>query len=295
MPGERSENESNNLAACVPQESWSWPTLSGTANAWRNREHVVLDLFSNLKFVTGYFWWTSGSRDNPTWPNIGNLSCVVCSGVLCVVVCVRCRGAGNGQEVCKRFNDSRRLGQKCVFQKRRDSVAPKDLRQQGPHLPRPQMPPKVSRRVWPPQVVHARACRRRHPPNHRLLQNAPPYQAPAFQGLRTLLGWLLRVELAVSLWLWMSAQWATRRSFSNSRKDVNANASGLRSDCMNMCQLTPWAHTLHVKSAAEMWLMSFAFRARTLYPRCVRLRPHFFAPIESVGVRVRLLHLATWK
>ena len=23
MPGERGENESNNLAACVPQESWS--------------------------------------------------------------------------------------------------------------------------------------------------------------------------------------------------------------------------------------------------------------------------------
>ena len=27
------------------------------------------------------------------WPNFGKLSCVVRSGVVCVVVCVRCRGA----------------------------------------------------------------------------------------------------------------------------------------------------------------------------------------------------------
>ena len=31
----------------VLQESWSSTTLSGEANDWRNREHVVLDLFSN--------------------------------------------------------------------------------------------------------------------------------------------------------------------------------------------------------------------------------------------------------
>ena len=30
-----------------PQESWSTTALSGTANDRRNREHVVLDLFSN--------------------------------------------------------------------------------------------------------------------------------------------------------------------------------------------------------------------------------------------------------
>ena len=30
------------------QESWRRTALSGRANDWRNREHVVLDLFSNL-------------------------------------------------------------------------------------------------------------------------------------------------------------------------------------------------------------------------------------------------------
>ena len=31
----------------VSQENWSRTTLSGKANEWRNREHVILDLFSN--------------------------------------------------------------------------------------------------------------------------------------------------------------------------------------------------------------------------------------------------------
>ena len=40
-----------------PQESWSTTALSGTANDRRNRERVVLDLFSNFKCVRykGYF------------------------------------------------------------------------------------------------------------------------------------------------------------------------------------------------------------------------------------------------
>ena len=56
-------------------------------------QRVVLDLFSNLKFVrfSGYLWWTSGSRDKPVWPNFGKLSsgvCVCalswcCGGVVC--------------------------------------------------------------------------------------------------------------------------------------------------------------------------------------------------------------------
>ena len=31
-----------------PQDNWSFTALLGKANDWRNREHVVLDLFSNL-------------------------------------------------------------------------------------------------------------------------------------------------------------------------------------------------------------------------------------------------------
>ena len=41
-----------------PQDNWSPTASSGKANDWRNREHVVLDQFSNLKkWVTssGYF------------------------------------------------------------------------------------------------------------------------------------------------------------------------------------------------------------------------------------------------
>ena len=30
-----------------PQDNWSFTASSGKANGWRNREHVVLDLFSN--------------------------------------------------------------------------------------------------------------------------------------------------------------------------------------------------------------------------------------------------------
>ena len=30
-----------------PQDNWSLTALLGKANDWRNREHVVLDLFSN--------------------------------------------------------------------------------------------------------------------------------------------------------------------------------------------------------------------------------------------------------
>ena len=31
----------------LPQNNWSSTGTSGDANDWRNREHVVLDLFSN--------------------------------------------------------------------------------------------------------------------------------------------------------------------------------------------------------------------------------------------------------
>ena len=62
----------------------------GTANDWRNRQHVVLDLFSNWKCVrsSAYFWWTSEARDNPSWANFGELCCVVLCVVSCVLLCV---------------------------------------------------------------------------------------------------------------------------------------------------------------------------------------------------------------
>ena len=42
----------------VHQDKWSSTASSGKANDWRNRGHVVLDLFSNLKCVrsSGFFW-----------------------------------------------------------------------------------------------------------------------------------------------------------------------------------------------------------------------------------------------
>ena len=47
------KDKSNHLVAgslhSVPQESWSSTTLSGKANDWRNRGHVVLDPIPNLK------------------------------------------------------------------------------------------------------------------------------------------------------------------------------------------------------------------------------------------------------
>ena len=56
------------LIRSVPQESWSCATLSGTANDWRDREHVVLDPFSNWKCVRskGFFGEPLGSSDNLT-------------------------------------------------------------------------------------------------------------------------------------------------------------------------------------------------------------------------------------
>ena len=41
-----------------PQECWSTTALSGTENDRRNREHVVLDLFSNFQCerYKGFFW-----------------------------------------------------------------------------------------------------------------------------------------------------------------------------------------------------------------------------------------------
>ena len=48
-PGERGEDESNNLSACGPQDSRRRTASSGEANGKRNRARVVLDQFSNLK------------------------------------------------------------------------------------------------------------------------------------------------------------------------------------------------------------------------------------------------------
>ena len=46
------KDKSNHLTAgslqSFPQDNWSLTALLGKANDWRNREHVVLDLFSNL-------------------------------------------------------------------------------------------------------------------------------------------------------------------------------------------------------------------------------------------------------
>ena len=45
-----------------PQDNWSWTTLSRKATDYANQERIVLDLFSNFKFVrsSGYF------RSNPS-------------------------------------------------------------------------------------------------------------------------------------------------------------------------------------------------------------------------------------
>ena len=85
----------------VPQESWSRTTSSGKTNNWRNREHVVLDLFSNWKCVRskGFVGEPLGSSGNPTWANSGeqnwrwHLACSVCCVVCCAFVrcvCLRC-------------------------------------------------------------------------------------------------------------------------------------------------------------------------------------------------------------
>ena len=66
-------DQPNNLAACFPQDSWNWTALSGKANDWRNRGHVLLNLFSHLKIgkIQKFLWWTSEARDNRTWANFG--------------------------------------------------------------------------------------------------------------------------------------------------------------------------------------------------------------------------------
>ena len=48
----------------VPQESWNSTASSDKANDWRNRGHVVLDLFSNVKMlkIQEFLWWTSGAK-----------------------------------------------------------------------------------------------------------------------------------------------------------------------------------------------------------------------------------------
>ena len=53
-------------SACFPQDRWSWTILSGKANDWRNRQHVVLDPLSNFKMgkIQRSLRWTHGTHDN---------------------------------------------------------------------------------------------------------------------------------------------------------------------------------------------------------------------------------------
>ena len=46
---EKGRDSSNHLGQSFPQDCWNWTALSGKANDWRNRWHVYLNLFSNLK------------------------------------------------------------------------------------------------------------------------------------------------------------------------------------------------------------------------------------------------------
>ena len=59
------------------------PALSGKANDWKNREHVVLDLFSNLN-MGNIQWLLSvslwGPSDNPTWAVLRGLFLVSRTG-----------------------------------------------------------------------------------------------------------------------------------------------------------------------------------------------------------------------
>ena len=69
--------------------------LSGKPNDWRNREHVVLDPFSNWKCIRSKgFFGELGSSDNASWANFGkqNWRCHFACSVLCVVrlFVVRC-------------------------------------------------------------------------------------------------------------------------------------------------------------------------------------------------------------
>ena len=45
--GRRRETNRTIWAKVFPLDNWSSTASSGRANDWRNREHVVLDLFSN--------------------------------------------------------------------------------------------------------------------------------------------------------------------------------------------------------------------------------------------------------
>ena len=58
---------------CPSGDNWSSTASSGKANDWRNRQRVVLDLFSNWKWVRsiGFFGGPLGPSDDPTWANFG--------------------------------------------------------------------------------------------------------------------------------------------------------------------------------------------------------------------------------
>ena len=65
----KSAKKPNHLTAgslrSFPQDNRSSTASSGKANDWRNRENVVFDLFSSLKWVpsNGYFRRSSRARD----------------------------------------------------------------------------------------------------------------------------------------------------------------------------------------------------------------------------------------
>ena len=84
MPGERGENESNNLAACVPSRELELNNFYQVKRMLGGIGHVLFSTYSKLEICK-----------IPLGHVITLLSCVVCCGVVCVVcgVCVRCRGA----------------------------------------------------------------------------------------------------------------------------------------------------------------------------------------------------------
>ena len=74
-----------------PQDCCNWTAFSGKANEWRNREHVVLDLFSNFKCTR-----SKGFFGEPLWGQVLTLrGQILVSGtgdatlrVLCCALCV---------------------------------------------------------------------------------------------------------------------------------------------------------------------------------------------------------------
>ena len=71
--GDKPNHVTTDSLRSVLLDCWNWTALSGTANDWRNRGHVALDLFSNRTWVRsiGFFGGPLGPSDDPTWANFG--------------------------------------------------------------------------------------------------------------------------------------------------------------------------------------------------------------------------------